>query len=58
MGNLLKEMVSEEQNLKTALLAKIEKFQTEILELTTKLHLPNPKPEEGLSLMQREKEMR
>ena len=56
--NLLNEMVSEEQNLKANMLAKIEKFNLEIEDLTVKLHLPKQVQKDGLTIMQKEKELR
>ena len=56
--NLLKEMVSEEQNLKTTMLSKIEKCEGEILDLSVKLHVPVLELEEDLTIMQKEKTLR
>uniref|UniRef100_H2YML3 Protein regulator of cytokinesis 1 n=1 Tax=Ciona savignyi TaxID=51511 RepID=H2YML3_CIOSA len=56
--NLFQEMVSEEHNLKTNMLEKIERFQAEVEELTEKMHLPAYEMPECLNIMQREKEIR
>uniref|UniRef100_F6VW31 Protein regulator of cytokinesis 1 n=3 Tax=Ciona intestinalis TaxID=7719 RepID=F6VW31_CIOIN len=56
--NLFQEMVSEEQNLKTNMMKKIETFLAEVDDLNEKMHLPPYTMPEGLNIMQKEKEIR
>jgi len=56
--NLLSEMVAEEKNLKKTMLKKIERYMEEIDDLTVKLSLPVFEAPSGLTIMQKEKELR
>jgi len=51
-------MVSEEKNLKESMLTKIEKYKAEIEDLSVKLALPLYEQREGLTIMQKEKDLR
>ncbi|CAK8677002.1 unnamed protein product [Clavelina lepadiformis] len=56
--NLLTEMVSEEKNLKSTMLVKIDRFQAEVADLSTKLNLPPYEMPFGMTIMEREKDLR
>ncbi|KAI8513726.1 PREDICTED: protein regulator of cytokinesis 1-like isoform X1 [Branchiostoma belcheri] len=55
---LLEEMVAEEENLRTRLLQSVEDCGKELLKISKELHVPVYEPEEGLSILTLEKELR
>lgn len=58
VSNLLDEMVREEENLKAKLLRSIDTCSEEISAVSKELHLPKWDPDDSLSILQMEKELR